>query len=176
MALSKAIAAKVSAYDTAWVDPEEFAEFADKGLIYRQRHYLQPNTATGFFVIGKGDRKLPIELLTDLKYAAGLSIVLTCDAVNERILGVLRTIENARKLEEGEHLFEIQVVGGVGEDASTGETKYYCIPFDSTEALADAYIRGTLQDTVRKYEKIAVTLTQVDDFTPTAKRYKMSDH
>jgi len=40
MALSKAIAAKVSAYDTAWVDPEEFAEFADKGLIYRQRHYL----------------------------------------------------------------------------------------------------------------------------------------
>ncbi|MBA7471017.1 hypothetical protein ES707_06309 [subsurface metagenome] len=175
MALSKAIAAKVSAYESGWVDPEEFAEFADKGLIYRQAHHLQPNRALGLFVIGSGDKALPIDMLTDLKYAADLAIVLTCDAVNKRILGVLRIIENTRMLAEGEHIFAIDVVGDVGEDASTGETKYYCIPFGSTEALADAYIRGTLQDTVRKYEKIAVTLTQVDDFTPTAKRYKVSD-
>lgn len=176
MKLDRQTAAKVSAYYAGWVDPQEFARFADDKLVYRQRHHVQSNRVVGFFVIAKGDKALPMDQLTDLNYAADLLVlVLLYDAVNKRILGVLRAIENGRRSGEGEHFFEIQVVGDEGKDASTSEIKYACSYFGSTSMLAIVHMQSVVKDRLKASEKHAVTLSEVDDFIPTAKRFKASD-
>ena len=201
MALDKVIAAKVSAYHTGWVDPDEFAEFTDKGLIYRQRHHMQRDNIFGFFVIGKGDKVFPIDQLTDLNYADNLCVVLPYDAINSKTLSVLRLIETNRgadkkpNIDKEKNLFEIDVVGDVGKDASTGETRYACNWFGSTNhlietirgeirkklskqvkqisRLTDAQIRSVVKNILEPFKKKSVTLNEVDDFVPSAKKYKV---
>jgi hypothetical protein len=78
-------------------------------------------------------------------------------------------------LEEGEHLFEIQVVGEIGRDTSTGEIKYACACFPSTKELVEAYTGKTINATLMRYERHGATLRQVGKFIATAKRNKVSD-
>lgn len=140
MSLSKAIAAKVSAYYTGWVDPEEFAECAEKGAISIQRHYSFPHIRMGFFAIGKSEKEFPLDKLTDLNYTHHMHVVLPYDAVSPEILSIVSLIESRREERrevdeaewgtlEGRGLFELNVVADVGEDPSTGETRYGCWAF-----------------------------------------------
>lgn len=197
MALSKVVAAKVSAYHSGWVHPEEFAEFAEKGLIYQQWHHGALKEQWSFFAIGKGDKDFPKDKLTDRNYARNLSLVLPCDALSSKIISVLSSIEAARQSGDSESMFDIDIVLEEVKDSVTGESKYGCVGFPSTADMVDKILNGferkqqkqgkqikpldlsSLTDSeIRKAFKRtfknlgSVSLNQVDEYTPRAKRYK----
>lgn len=131
------------------------------------------------------------------------------DAVNSKILSVLSLIEtkrgadNNRNVDKDRNLFEIDVVGEVGKDASTGETRYGCNWFRSTtellgriqeevkkkrtkqadqdkpsdiSRLTNVEIRSAIKSTLEPFKKSnSVTLSEVDDFVPIAKKYKVTE-
>jgi len=179
MSLSKAIAAKVAAYDTSWVDPEEFAECAEKGTISIQRHYLVPYIRFGLFAIGKGEKEFPLDKLTDLSYAHNMHVVLPYDAVSPEILENLALIESRREKRREQvdktgwkGIFEVTVVADVGEDPSTGETRYGCRPFPfSPSAISPDAIKVALCEAFKT--SLGVTLSQVDEFAIRAKKWKV---
>lgn len=208
MSFSKAIAAKVSAYYTGWVDPEEFAECAEKGAISIQRHYSFPHIRWGLFAIGKGEKEFPLDKLTDLNYVHHMQVVLPYDAVSPEILSILSLIESRREegrevdetewgTLEGRGLFELDVVADVGEDPSTGETRYGCwaFPFppriismiqeelgregkqieDNAFSTSPDAIKVALEVlfTVLMKSGSWTTLSQVEEFSIEAKKWKV---
>lgn len=209
MALSRGIAAKVSAYYTGWVDPEAFARSAENNLIYRQKHHVGSKPEFAFYVICEGEKELPLDLLTDPDSVRNLALVLPYNAVNLRILSLLWLIETARGPRKGENIFELEIVGDIARDDSTGEIRYGCLWFSSTIDLLNKmegqarrkqrqlhkmrekphwstkaggiprsfniYIKSLLKSMLGIMKKKSVTLGEVDEFTPTAKRYKVSD-
>jgi len=97
MAFNKLIAAKVAAYYTSWVDPQEFAECVERGAVSIQRHFLMPKVRFGFYAIGKGEKEFPLDELTDLGHAHHMHVVLPCDVINTEILDTLAVIESTRE-------------------------------------------------------------------------------
>ncbi len=110
----------------------------------------QPASGACFFAIGRGDRELPFDQLIDLKYAKGLDLVLPYNAVNIRMLQILKRIEIARLSKDRASNLSIEVVGDVGREAVTGETKYSLITYGSVMALKDE-IKGRLNKESIKY-------------------------
>ena len=197
MKISKNIAAKVSAYFTQWVDPEEFAESAEKGLIYQQRHHITQDKLFSFYVIDREFQEVPLDQLV---HADNLTVVLPYDAVIPETLSFLSSLEQSRRQKEGEHLYEIQIIGQTGSEYPSQEVRYACISFSLTEELAARVIasrnktvggqdkravtdirkltadeiRIAIKDIFKPFEKSgSVTLKEIERFIPVAKEYKI---
>lgn len=210
MALNKLIAAKVAAYYTSWVDPQEFAECVEKGTVSIQRHFLMPKVRFGFYAIGKGEKKFPLDELTDLSYAHHMHVVLPFDVINTEILDTLTVIESTReeKCEEadkagwgslnGKGIFELEVVADVGEDPSSGETRYGCLPFGSVaelttrigkelpkermqvdlniSSLSRAEVEAVIKGIFEVFKSSSwTTLNEVDEFARMINKYKVPE-
>jgi len=146
MALRKTIAAKVSAYFTSWVDPDDFATSAENNLIYRQRSHVGSKPEFGFYVISGKEKSYPLDLLTNREALPNLGLVLPYDAVTLATIPILWFIEITRKAGDFETVFGIDIVGDVGKDQSTGEVRYACISFDSVVNLL-----GKIQERAKKH-------------------------
>jgi hypothetical protein len=137
MAVNKTIAAKVAAYFDSW-SPTESARSAENGAIY------QPRKEASYFVIGHGDKELPLEQLADPDGTPHLTLVLPCSAVNMKTLTIIWMVEVARaKLgKDGATNLEIQIVGEVDRDSKTKERQYSVIYYYSLKALTDEVPHG----------------------------------
>lgn len=180
MVLSKANAAKVAAYYTGWVNPEQFADYAEKGLVYQQWHYLARKETYGFFVIGINDKEFPAVELTDTSID-NLTLVLPEDVVSPDVILKLSSIEINRRPRKSEKIFEIVVVRDVGKDPSSGEIKYRCDYFYSTKELikqvqGDGLSAQADQPKLNlpKSNKVgSVTLIEVNRFVTDSKKRKV---
>ncbi len=132
MKLDRQTVARVSAQWNSW-PPEEFVSCAEKRRIY------QPASGVGFFALERGDKEILWNQSTKPDCSAGLTIVMPYNAVSIRILSTLWAIESARLplVEDRTRNLFIEIVGDVGRDAVTGDTKYSLITYDSVMALTD---------------------------------------
>ena len=150
MKLDRQTVARVNALVLEWshVDMEESAKSAERKVPYR--------TAEGhcFFVIGRGDKKLPLSDLTSVNYAKYLTLVFPYDAVSVRVLPILWLIEIARMSDNGESNFYIHIVGDIGKDAFTGETRYGFIRFGLTIDLLMEIDKQVREEKVRHLRKM----------------------
>jgi len=150
MRLDRQTVARVNALVLEWslVDMEESAKNAERKIPYR--------TAEGhcYFVIGRGDKKLPLSDLTNVSYAKYLTLVFPYDAVNVRIIPILWLIEIARMSDDGESNFYIHIVGDIEKGAFTGETRYGFIRFGSTIDLLIEIDKQVREEKVRHLRKI----------------------
>ena len=197
MKSGKNIAAKVSAYFTGWVDPEEFAESAEKGLIYQQRHHVAQDELWSFYVIDRECKEVPLDQLID---ADNLAVVLPCDAVIPETLSLLSSLEQSRRQKEDGRLYEIQIIGQTGSEHPSQEVKYASISISSKEELVARVIASrnktiggqgrrvvtdirklsadeiqrAAQDMLKPFSKSgSVTLKEIERFIPVAKKYKI---
>jgi len=150
MKLDRQTVARVNALVLDWspVDMEESAKSAERKVPYR--------TAEGYcyFVIGRGDKKLPLSDLTNVNYAKSLTLVFPYDAVTVRIMPILWLIEIARMSDNGESNFYIHIVGDIGKDAFTGETRYGFIRFGSIIDLLMEIDKQVGEEKVRHLRKM----------------------
>lgn len=155
--------------------------------------------------LGKGEKEFPLDKLTDLSYAHHMHVVLPYDAVSAEIIEMLALIESRRELGreeadktgwatlEGRGIYEVEVVADVGEDPSTGETRYGCLPFPFSPSLItkiqedlrrngkqiEANAFSTSPEAIKAAFEIFkrgiswTTLNKVDEFARTIKKYKV---
>jgi hypothetical protein len=146
MALNKVTAAKISAYQNGWVDPEEFAKHAKEGTVYIQANRHYPQSPVSFFALGKEIKpEIPMKKLAS---SFSLSLAVPINALDSKMLSKLWEIETqwekqhsgvSQSIEEG--FFEVAVVADVGKDTSTGEIGYACIEFPDMSYLEAAIKR-----------------------------------
>jgi hypothetical protein len=186
MELNPAIAARVAAYYTCWVDPDNFARSAGREEIYVQRHPEVPEKMFSFYVIGRQDQEVDSEKLRE---AGNLTLVLPSDIVSLETLSLLSSVEESISRNEIGGLFEIQLVSMVGPRGSQ-ESKFACIAFSSADELAgriiasgkgiiggkgetvsniseltSEQIRVALDEIFRPFEKSnSITLEEIDEY------------
>jgi len=150
MKLDRQTVAMVNALVLGWspVDIEESAKSAERKVLYR--------TAEGLscFVIGRGDSKLPLGDLTNVDYVKSLTLVFPYNAVTVRIMPILWLVEMARMSDTDESNFYIHIVGNIGKDLFTGETRYGWIRFGSTIDLLKEIGQQMRQEKVRHLRKM----------------------
>ena len=130
MKLDRQTVARVSAQWNGW-SPEEFAGCAETRSVYR------PASGVGFFAFERGDKEFPWDELTKPDCAAGLTMVMPYRAVSKRMLLALQAIEKERLplVEDRTSSLFIEIVGNVGREALTGDTKYSLITYNSVMTL-----------------------------------------
>jgi hypothetical protein len=127
---------------TSWagMDRLKFAQFAEKRKVYRQNFGDADNSEfnpVSFFVLGKGDEKLPLPQLADLVSTTCMVLVLSSEALTIGMLSLLRQVDEIRKLicrDDG--INEIAVVIEMGKNVS-GESRYSWRQFTNLNKLVD---------------------------------------
>ena len=119
-----AIAMIVAHASFAGMDREKFAEFAEKGRIYQQRLWNDPDVPRAFFVLGEGDESLSVVQLTGLATAEPLVVAVPADGLNLKMLSLLWLLDTMRQGIYGKAGMQVHVVSEVGKDDVTGEARY----------------------------------------------------
>ena len=150
MKLDRQTVARVNALvlDLSPVDIEGSAKSAERKIPYLTAE------RDCYFVIGRGDKIIPLNDLTKVSYAKSLTLVFPYDAVTVRIFPILWLIEIARKSDNGESNFYINIVGDIGKDAFTRETRYGFIRFGSTIDLLEEMDKQVGEEKVRHLRKM----------------------
>ncbi len=150
MKLDRQTVAKVNALVLEWspVDMGKSAQSAERKVPYRTAD------RNCYFVIGRGDKKIPLSDLANVNYAKPLTLVFPYDAVTVRVLPILWLIEIARMSDSGESYFYIHIVGDIGKDAFTEETRYGFIRFGSTIDLLTEIDKQVGEEKVRHLRKM----------------------